>query len=74
MAFKLTPPRFKAEVKRRLLDVRGVQDLLGIKHRQAIWKQVDAGKLPPPIMRHQRAYALWDKDEIESFQPKEKGT
>lgn len=69
MAFKVTPPIFRREVERRLLDVRGVQALLGEKHRQAVWKRVEAGKLPPPIVRHVRSYALWDKDEIESFTP-----
>jgi predicted DNA-binding transcriptional regulator AlpA len=69
MAFKLTPPVFRREVERRLLDVRGVATLIGTPHRQAVWKKVAAGKLPPPIVRHERSYALWDKDEIESFTP-----
>lgn len=69
MAFKLTPPVFRREVQRRLLDVKGVQALTGVLHRQQIWKLVAAGKLPPPIVRVERAYALWDRDEIESFTP-----
>ena len=69
MAFKLTPPRFKAEVKRRLLDVNGVQELSGLTHRDSVWRRVKAGTLPPPIVTVDRSYALWDKDEIEDFTP-----
>lgn len=67
MAYKLTPPAFRREVERRLLDVKGVQALLGVGGRQTVWWRVEHGKLPPPILRHERAYALWDADEIESF-------
>ena len=64
MAFRITPPVFRREIERRLLDVRGVMQLLGVNHRSGIWKRVETGSLPPPILNKLKAYALWDADEI----------
>lgn len=66
---KIGQRRFRVEVERRLLDVRGVMDLLGFKHRQQVWKRVNAGQLPEPLVSYDRSHSLWDLDEIESFKP-----
>jgi predicted DNA-binding transcriptional regulator AlpA len=68
MAFRLTPPVFRREVERRLLDVRAVMQLTGLHNRQSVMKRVRAGTLPPPVVSIPRSYSLWDKDEIEEKQ------
>lgn len=74
MAFRLTPPVFRREVERRLLDVQEVQALCGLRARQSVWDRVTAGTLPGPVISVPRGYALWDRDEIETHrQPDTRG-
>ena len=67
MAFRLTPPVFAREAQRRLMDVAAVQELTGLTTRQSVWNRVRAGTLPPPVLRLERSYALWDRDAIEKM-------
>lgn len=74
MAFRLTPPVFRREVERRLMDVRDVMEHINVINRQSVWKRVRAGTLPPPIVNVNRSHALWDRDEIEKHIPTPKET
>jgi len=65
MTLKLTPPAFRREVERRLMDVRAVMKITGLTSPQGVRKRVRAGTLPPPVVSLPRSYALWDRDEID---------
>lgn len=67
MKRRLGPTAFRAEVERRLMDVRDVMEHIGVINRQSVWKRVKAGTLPPPIVNVTRSHALWDRDEIEKW-------
>ena len=69
MAFKLTPPVFRREVERRLMDVHAVTELYGLS-RRTLLRRVRAGTLPSPVISGgERRFSLWDRDEIEKHQP-----
>lgn len=57
--------RFREEASRRLIDTFELMLLLGLRSKQAVWKRVEAGKLPPPVITKANIVALWDKDAIE---------
>jgi predicted DNA-binding transcriptional regulator AlpA len=59
------PEKFRAEAERRLIDSFDLMNLLGLRSKQAIWKRVESGKLPPPVYSRPNITALWDRDEIE---------
>jgi len=67
MATAVSPGRFREEASRRLIDSFELMLLLGLRSKQAVWKRVEAGKLPPPVVNKTNIVALWDKDEIEKF-------
>jgi predicted DNA-binding transcriptional regulator AlpA len=73
MAFRLTPPVFAREARRRLMNVKDVQELTGLTTRQSVWNRVKAGTLPEPVLSVDRNYSLWDRDELERLQAKENG-
>ena len=66
MAFRITPAVFAREAKRRLMDIRDMQEHTGLKTRQGVWLRVRAGTLPEPVVSVDRSYALWDRDELET--------
>jgi predicted DNA-binding transcriptional regulator AlpA len=73
MAFRISTAVFRREVERRLMDVHAVQALTGLHDKSSVFKRVKAKTLPPPIISGSRRFALWDRDEVENFVPKEKG-
>jgi len=62
---KLSPERFAEEASRRLIDTFELMLLLGLRSKQGVWKRVEAGKLPPPVITKASIVALWDRDAIE---------
>jgi len=60
----ISPEQFREEASRRLIDSFELMLLLGLRSKQAIWKRVEAGKLPPPVINKASIVALWDRDEI----------
>jgi predicted DNA-binding transcriptional regulator AlpA len=60
----VTTERFREEASRRLIDTFELMLILGLRSRQAVWKRVEAGKLPPPVITKANTVALWDKDDI----------
>ena len=61
---RIGPEKFREEASRRLIDTFELMLLLGLRSKQAVWKRVEAGKLPPPVITKANIVALWDKDEI----------
>jgi len=61
----LSPDKFRAEVERRLIDSFDLMLALGLRSKQAVWKRVEAGTLPPPVLVKANIVALWDRDAIE---------
>jgi len=59
-----TPKEFAAECERRLADTFEVMIHLGLRSRQAVWKRVEAGTLPGPILTKANNVSLWDIDNI----------
>ena len=62
---RMTPEKFRGEAERRLIDSFDLMILLGLRSKQAIWKRVEEGKLPPPVYVRPNITALWDRDAIE---------
>ena len=61
-----TPPeKFKAEAQRRLVDSFELMTLLGLRSREAVWKRVQKGTLPQPVIQKVNI-ALWDRDAVTS--------
>jgi len=60
----LSPEVFREEASRRLIDTFELMLLLGLRSKQAVWKRVEAGKLPPPVLTKANIVALWDREEI----------
>jgi predicted DNA-binding transcriptional regulator AlpA len=56
--------RFAEAVKERLIDSHEVAELLGVRSRQTIQNRIEAGTLPPPILKLERGYAFWDRNAI----------
>jgi len=61
---RIGPDKFREEAGRRLIDTFDLMLVLGLRSKQAVWKRVEAGKLPPPVFVRANIVALWDKDEI----------
>jgi predicted DNA-binding transcriptional regulator AlpA len=64
MPTTISPEKFRAEAGRRLIDSFDLMLVLGLRSKQAVWKRVEAGKLPPPVYLRSNIVALWDRDEI----------
>ena len=58
--------QFRAEAERRLIDTFDLMTKLGLRTRAAIWKRVETGQLPPPVINRPSSYALWDLDAVET--------
>lgn len=56
---------FAALVRERLMDGDEVREALGLQSRQAVWDRVTSGKIPPPILKKDRGFALFDRKTIE---------
>jgi predicted DNA-binding transcriptional regulator AlpA len=65
--YVLSPGKFREEASRRLIDSFELMLLLGLRSKQAVWKRVEAGTLPPPVLNKANIVALWDRDEIAPF-------
>lgn len=63
----LSPTKFRAEVEHRLIDTFELMLLLGLRSKQAVWKRVEAGKLPRPVVTKANIVALWDREEIKPY-------
>ena len=55
--------KFRAETERRLIDSFELMTMLGLRSREAVWKRVKKGTLPPPVTQKAQV-ALWDRDAI----------
>jgi predicted DNA-binding transcriptional regulator AlpA len=62
--YVISPQKFREEAERRLIDSFELMLLLGLRSKQAVWKRVEAGTLPPPVLNKANIVALWDRDEI----------
>jgi hypothetical protein len=62
---KIGTDLFRAEAERRLLDTWELMLILNLRSKQAVWKRVEAGKLPPPVVRKANIVALWDRDALD---------
>jgi predicted DNA-binding transcriptional regulator AlpA len=65
----IAPEKFREEAERRLIDTFELMLLLGLRSKQAVWKRVEAGKLPQPVVNKANIVALWDLDEIRDLIP-----
>ena len=54
---------FQTECERRLIDTHNLALHLGLRSREAIWKRVEAGKLPAPVYSG-ATITLWDRDAL----------
>ena len=61
----ISPDRFREEVGRRLIDTFELMLALELRSKQAVWKRVEAGKLPPPVLTKANIVALWDRDALD---------
>ena len=64
MPTTISVEKFKTEAERRLIDTFELGLLLGLRGRDAVWRRVHSGALPPPIYLRERSIALWDRDAI----------
>lgn len=55
--------KFATEANRRLIDTFELAQLLGLRSRDTIWKRVEKGTLPAPVIRRGN-FTLWDRDAI----------
>lgn len=60
----LTPPVFREEAQRRLIDTFDLMLALGLRSRQSVMSRVEAGSLPAPVITKAHTISLWDRDEI----------
>ena len=63
---KIGEDLFRSEAQRRLIDTWELMHILGVRSRSAIWKRVQSGTLPEPVIKKDRAIALWDRDAVET--------
>lgn len=63
----ISPDEFREEALRRLVDTFELMLELGLRSKQAVWKRVESGMLPPPVLNKPNIVALWDRDEVASF-------
>ena len=57
--------KFRTEAERRLIDTFELMLELGLRSRAAVWRRVENGTLPEPIIRRENAIALWDRDALD---------
>ncbi len=62
---RIGPEKFAAEASRRLIDTFELMLLLGLRSKQGVWKRVEAGTVPHPVIIKANNVALWDRDAIE---------
>jgi predicted DNA-binding transcriptional regulator AlpA len=62
---KIGTEKFREEASRRLIDTFELMLLLGLRSKQGVWKRVEAGTVPPPVITKANIVALWDRDAIE---------
>jgi hypothetical protein len=67
-----TPPTFREEASRRLIDRFELQVLLDIRSRASVAKMVEDGRLPHPVIHKTGASPLWDRDEVLAAHPDRK--
>jgi hypothetical protein len=65
-ARKITAAAFADLVRDRLMDADQVKVALGYRNRQSVFDAAARGSIPEPIIKLQRAYAFWDRLEIEA--------
>ena len=53
--------RFAAEVQERLIDTHEVAELIGVRNKQTVYARIEAGLIPPPVLKLERGYAFWDR-------------
>jgi hypothetical protein len=61
----ISPSRFRGEAQRRLIDTFELMLILGLRSKQGVWKRVEAGTLPSPVIQKASVIALWDRDAID---------
>lgn len=64
-AATISQERFAALVNERLMDTHEVREALGLRNPQSVYDRVARGELPPPIVKRERAFAFWDRLDIE---------
>jgi predicted DNA-binding transcriptional regulator AlpA len=57
----ISVPKFAEAVATRLVDVREVAEILGVRSKQTIYNRIEAGLVPPPVLKLERGYAFWDR-------------
>jgi predicted DNA-binding transcriptional regulator AlpA len=62
---RIGPDKFREEASRRLIDTFELMLLLGLRSKQSVWKRVEAGSVPHPVIVKANNVALWDRDAIE---------
>jgi predicted DNA-binding transcriptional regulator AlpA len=60
--------KFAEAVTTRLIDVREVAEILGVRSKQTIYNRIEAGQVPPPVLKLERGYAFWDRIAIQRVQ------
>lgn len=61
----LSPEIFEREVQRRLIDTFELMVELDLRTRSAIWRRVERGQLPQPLIVRDRQVAFWDRDTLD---------
>jgi predicted DNA-binding transcriptional regulator AlpA len=56
--------KFRTETQRRLIDTFELMLELGLRSRDAVWRRVENGTLPEPVIRRANTIALWDRDAL----------
>ena len=56
--------KFRDETQRRLIDTFELMLELGLRSRDAVWRRVENGTLPEPVIRRANTIALWDRDAL----------
>ena len=63
----MTTETFKDEVQRRLVDTWELMHLINLRSKQGVWRRVEQGQLPPPILVKANIIAFWDRDELAPY-------
>lgn len=58
---------FRTEAERRLIDSFELMLLCGVRSKQAVWKRVETGQLPRPVISKASVISLWDRDEVATY-------
>jgi hypothetical protein len=65
----MTTEEFKELCEARLVDAQGAARLGGYSYRQGLWRAIQSGLMPRPILRFAQG-AFWDAEEIEQARAK----